>query len=132
MRVESKMSPEGGDVQVKEQYITITGINHYYGVMPFRIGMKVKCVKEPKNPYDSEAIRCEVKHLGKVGYVANSTYTVITGTKSAGRIRHKVKKKFKAEVLFVSRHGVICKVTEGFKGKITMIPTDEESGNDIL
>ena len=73
-----------------------------------------------------------MKHLGKVGYVANSAYTVITGTKSAGRIRHKVKKKFKAEVLFVSRHGVICRVTEEFKGKITMIPTDEESGNDIL
>ena len=109
------MISEEGVVQMKEQYITITGINHYYGVMPFRIGMKVKCIKEPKNPYDSEAIRCEVKHLGKVGYVANSTYTVITGTKSAGRIRHKVKKKFKAEVLFISRHGVICKVTEGIK-----------------
>ena len=39
--------------------------------MPFRIGMKVKCIKEPKNPYDSEAIRCEVKHLGKVGYMEN-------------------------------------------------------------
>ena len=41
-------------------------------------------------------------------------------------------KKFKAEVLFVSRHGVICRVTEGFKSKNTMIFTDEESGNDIL
>ena len=69
------MTSEEGDAQMKEQYITITGINHYYGVMPFRIGMKVKCIKEPKNPYDSEAIRCEVKHLGKVGYVANSAYT---------------------------------------------------------
>ena len=130
--IRRNMTSEGGGVQMKDQYITVTGINHYYGVMPFRIGMKVKCVKEPKNPYDSEAIRCEVKHLGKVGYVANSTYTVITGTKSAGRIRHKVKKKFKAEVMFVGRHGVICKVTEGFKGKNTMILTDEESGNDIL
>lgn len=100
---------------MKEQYITITGINHYYGVRPFRIGARVTCVKEPKNLHDSEAIRCERKNLGKVGYVANSTHTVITGTKSAGRIRHKVKKKFQAEVLFVSKCGVICKVTDGFK-----------------
>ena len=127
--IRKRMTSEEGDVRMKEQYITITGINHYYGVMPFRIGMKVKCIKEPKNPYDSEAIRCEVKHLGKVGYVANSTYTVITGTKSAGRIRHKVKKKFKAEVMFVSRHGVICRVTDGMKrsNKVSGQLDDENS-----
>ena len=57
---------------------------------------------------------------------------MITGTKSAGRIRHKVKKKFKAEVPFVSRHGVICRVTEGFKGKNPMEIMDEKNENDIL
>ena len=79
---------------MKEQYITITGIKHYYGIIPFEIGRKITCVKEPDNYYDQEAIRCQVKHIGTVGYVANSTYTVAVGTKSAGRIAHKVKKKF--------------------------------------
>ena len=77
---------------MKEQYITITGIKHYYGIIPFEIGRKITCVKEPDNYYDQEAIRCQVKHIGTVGYVANSTYTVAVGTKSAGRIAHKVKK----------------------------------------
>ena len=54
---------------MKEQYITITGIKHYYGIIPFEIGRKITCVKEPDNYYDQEAIRCQVKHIGTVGYV---------------------------------------------------------------
>ena len=42
---------------MKEKYITITGMKHYYGLTPFKIGKKVRCEKEPKNPFDSEAIR---------------------------------------------------------------------------
>ena len=33
-------------------------------------------VKEPDNEYDNEAIQVKIKGLGKVGYVANSPYTV--------------------------------------------------------
>ena len=90
---------------MKEQYITITGIKHYYGIIPFEIGRKVTCVKEPDNYYDQEAIRCQVKHIGTVGYVANSTYTVA------------VKKKFKVQVMFVAGNYVICKVVDGLKEK---------------
>lgn len=100
---------------MKEQYITITGFNHYYGLAPFKIGKKITCVKEPENPYDSEAIRCQMKEIGKIGYVANSVYTVATGTKSAGGIAHKVKRKFKVEVMFITGHSVICRVVEGLK-----------------
>ncbi|MCD8380725.1 MAG: HIRAN domain-containing protein [Lachnospiraceae bacterium] len=95
---------------MKEKYITVTGIKHYYGLAPFKIGKKLKCVKEPDNPYDSEAIRVTLKHVGTVGYVANSTYTTMTGTMSAGRIYEKVGKKFKAEVMFITPVGVICRV----------------------
>ena len=102
---------------MKEQFITITGMRHYYGLTPFKVGKRIKCVKEPDNTYDSEAIRCQIKHIGKVGYIANSPYTVATGTKSAGGISHKVKKQFKVEVMFITGHSVICKVVEGFKDK---------------
>lgn len=101
---------------MKEQYVTITGMNHYYGLAPFRIGKKIKCIKEPKNPYDTDAIRATLKNIGTVGYVANTPYTAATGTKSASRIYEKVKKKFVVEVLFITGHSVICKVVEGFKG----------------
>lgn len=100
---------------LKEHYITITGMGHYYGLTPFKVGKRIKCVKEPENVYDSEAIRCQLKHVGKVGYVANSPFTVATGTKSAGGISHKVKKNFKVEVMFITGHSVICKVVEGLK-----------------
>lgn len=100
---------------LKEYFITITGMGHHYGLTPFKLGKKIKCVKEPENVYDSEAIRCQLKHVGKVGYVANSPFTVATGTRSAGGISHNVKKHFKAEVMFITGHSVICKVVEGLK-----------------
>ena len=95
---------------MKEKYITIVGFNHYYGVAPFKIGKKIKCVKEPNNPYDGEAIKATMKQIGTIGYVA-------TGTKSAGGIAHKVKKKFTVEVMFITSSKVICKVVDGFKEK---------------
>ena len=57
---------------------TITGCEYYFGLSIFEKGMKVKLIKEPDNKYDSEAIRVELKGHGKVGYVGNSTHTVIT------------------------------------------------------
>ena len=51
-------------------------------------GMKVKLKKEPKNEYDAEAIMVKMKGIGKVGYVANSAYTVKGDTMSAGRLSH--------------------------------------------
>jgi hypothetical protein len=102
---------------MKDMYVTIVGMNHYYGLKPFKVGKKIRCVKEKGNVYDSEAIRAVVKHIGKVGYVANSYYTTITGTYSAGRIYEKVKKEFTVRVMFVAPYGVICKVVDGFKEK---------------
>ena len=102
---------------MKELYVTITGFNQYYGQTPFQVGRKIKCVKEPDNPYDTEAIRATMKHIGTVGYIANSPYTTAIGTRSAGAIGHKVKKKFTVEVMFITGTKVICKVVDGRKEK---------------
>ena len=74
-------------------YFTITGMNHYYGMDFLKKKMKVRLVKEPDNEYDKEAIRVELKGLGKIGYVANSTYTVLGDSMSAGRLYDKIKKR---------------------------------------
>lgn len=29
---------------MREKYITITGMNHYYGMKPFSIGKRIKCI----------------------------------------------------------------------------------------
>ena len=39
---------------MKEHYITITGMNHYYDMKPFKIGKRLKCIKEPDNDYDED------------------------------------------------------------------------------
>lgn len=67
-------------------FFTITGTSHYFGNKIFERKMKVKLVKEPDNDYDKEAIRVELRGLGKVGYVANSPYTVLGESISAGRL----------------------------------------------
>ena len=95
---------------MKEMYITITGMSHYYGMRPFSIGKRLRCVKEFSNPYDSEAIKVVMKEIGTIGYVANSPCTTATGTMSAGRIYDRVGKKFRAEVMFITSSKVIGKV----------------------
>lgn len=67
-------------------YVTVVGSKHYKGSAIFQVGQIIRLVKDYKNAYDDEAIAVEIDGLGHVGYVANSTYTVARGTKSAGRI----------------------------------------------
>ena len=97
---------------MKEVYFTITGMNHYLGSDFLKKGMKVKLIKEPDNEYDKEAIRVELKGLGKIGYVANSPYTVLGDSKSAGRMYDLMKKKAKGKVLLVTPKGALCELKE--------------------
>ena len=104
--------------------ITIAGINHYFGLAPFEKGSKVKLIKEPDNSYDHEAIRVEMKGLGKVGYVANSAYTVQGMCMSAGRLYDRIDETAKAKVLFVMPNFVIAAVSK--KSLLGWKPEPEE------
>ena len=87
---------------MKEINLTITGMRHYYGNGIIHVGDILRCKKEPENEYDAEAIQVLLPVYGKVGYIANSPYTVAKGTLSAGRAYDQVKKKFtSAYCLFV-------------------------------
>jgi len=72
--------------------------------------MALKLIKEPDNEYDREAIRVELPGLGKIGYVANSTYTVQGESISAGRLYDKIDDTATAIVKFVLPRGILCKV----------------------
>ncbi|RYM05795.1 hypothetical protein EWH99_05120 [Sporolactobacillus sp. THM7-7] len=89
-------------------FVTITGLNHYYGTKPFKIGQIIRLVKEPDNEYDSEAIRAELPFIDKIGYVANSPETVARGTSSAGRVYERFDSEALGQVLFVTHDSVIC------------------------
>ncbi len=91
-------------------FITITGINNYYGKTPFKIGGIVKISKEHNNRYDSEAICVELPMLYTVGYVANSVHTVYQGTHSAGRLYDKMGDYAYASVMFITHSSVIALV----------------------
>ena len=74
--------------------------------------MTLQLEKEPDNQYDKEAIVVRMEGLGDIGYVANSTYTVIGESMSAGRIYDKIGKKVKAKVVLVTGHGTICCISK--------------------
>ena len=93
-------------------FITLTGTKHYFGNEFLKKGTKIRLEKEPDNEYDKEAIKVTYEGLGKIGYVANSSYTVIGDSMSAGRLYDKIGKKAKAKVVLVTDHGTICSISK--------------------
>ena len=95
---------------MKRTYFTITGTNHYHGQDFLKTGTPVHLVKEPDNKYDSEAIKVELEGLGQIGYVANSPYTVLGNSYSAGRLYDKIGDTADGMILYVVTGGVLCYV----------------------
>ncbi len=93
-------------------YFTLTGTSHYFGKEFLKKGTKIRLEKEPDNEYDKEAIKVTYKGLGKIGYVANSSYTVIGDSMSAGRIYDKIGNIAKAKVVLITEHGTICSLSK--------------------
>ena len=83
-------------------FITITGLNHYYGKKPFEIGRVFKIIKEPDNDYDNEAIYAFLPF----------TNTVYQGTISAGRLYDKIEDYAYARTMFITHNSVIALVLD--------------------
>lgn len=93
-------------------YFTLTGTKHYYGKDFLKPGMKLLLEKEPDNEYDHEAIMVKLEGLGKLGYVANSPYTVLGESLSAGRLYDRIGKKAYGKVILVTPQGTLCKLNK--------------------
>ena len=91
-------------------FITLTGTKYYYGNDFLEKGMKLKLEKEPDNEYDKEAIKVTCEGLGKIGYVAYSSYTVMGESMSAGRVYDKIGDTAYAKVVLVTAAGTLCKI----------------------
>ncbi len=89
-------------------YFTIAGTKHHYGQEFMEKDMKVRLEKEPDNEYDAEAIKVMMEGLGHVGYVANSPYTVLGESYSAGRLYDKIGDTAEGTILYVLDKGVLC------------------------
>ena len=88
--------------------------------------MKITLEKEPDNEYDKEAIQVKMKGMGKIGYVANSPYTIIGDSMSAGRIYDRIDDKAKAKVVMVTSSGVLCKLSKKKKNKKVLKELESE------
>lgn len=97
---------------MKKIYFTITGTKHYYGQEFFEPGMQVKLIKDPKNEFDQEAIRVELEGLGQVGCVANSPYTVLGESMSAGRLYDKIGDDAIGVVKYKLSNGILCELID--------------------
>ncbi len=89
-------------------FFTITGTKYRFGHEFIKPDMVVRLVKEPDNEVDAEAIRVEMEGLGHIGYVANSPYTVIGQSYSAGRLYDKIGDTAEGTVLYVLPECVLC------------------------
>ncbi|MCR4876421.1 MAG: HIRAN domain-containing protein [Clostridiales bacterium] len=89
-------------------WFTITGLNHYHGQDFLEKGMKVRLEKEPDNKYDREAIKVLMDGVGHIGYVANSTWTVLGESYSAGRLYDKIGDTARGKVKLITNRGVLC------------------------
>lgn len=107
-------------MDTKEMYITITGLKHYYGTAPFKVDNWLILKKDPHNSFDSEAIEVIAPMLNRIGYVANSPYTVLDGTFSAGRVYDRIPKKCCAKVVAITGNVMIAKVYPNRKLKFSI------------
>ncbi|WP_407411708.1 HIRAN domain-containing protein [Methanobrevibacter sp.] len=92
----------------KDTLISITGTRFYFGIEIFKPKMTVDLVKEPENEHDPDAVRVEIDGE-KVGYVANSEYTLIENIKSASDIKDMDLKKAEVVFIYMDEH-VIAKI----------------------
>ncbi len=77
--------------------INITGYHHYNYTPTENQILDLK--KETDNEHDKDAIAIYLNE-NKVGYVANSDYTLIEEVESASKIRNKITKESKVKLLF--------------------------------
>ena len=107
-------------------FVTITGIDHYYGKKPFEIGRIVKLIKDKDNEYDKEAVAAYLPFIEIIGYVANSTNTVYDGTISAGRLYDKIDDYAYARVMFVTHTSAIALILD----KEDVEETENDDGDE--
>ena len=86
------------------------GCKHFFGTDFIEKGITLTLEKEPDNEADNEAIAVKYPGVGKCGYVANSPYTVVGETFSAGRLYDKIGDTAEAEIMFAVPGGAICRV----------------------
>lgn len=109
-------------------WFTLTGTNHYLGSDFLEKGMKIRLEKEPDNRHDREAIKVLLDGVGHIGYVANSPWTVLGESYSAGRLYDKIGDTARGKVRVVTDRGVLCTLKRK-KEEEPPVPIEDRGGN---
>lgn len=70
--------------------------------------MIVNLKKDFDNKYDAKAIAVTLPGLGKIGYVANHSYTVLGESVSATSLYGCMDEDAKGKILYIMENGVVC------------------------
>ena len=89
-------------------WFTLAGAHHYHGSDFMEKGMRLFLEKEPDNQHDKEAIKVKMEGLDVVGYVANSPYTVVGESYSAGRVYDKIGDTAEGTIMYKLDDGILC------------------------
>lgn len=111
-------------------FIALTGTKHYYGTDFLKPGQIVHLIKDQDNPNDHEAIKVDMIPIGKIGYVANSTYTVPKGCRSAGRIYDTFHQHICGIIRFVVKDVAIVEIASDIE-EVYIIKTTENASISI-
>ena len=106
-------------------WFTLTGTDHYLGSGFLEKGMKVRLEKEPDNKHDREAIKVLLDGVGHIGYVANSPWTVIGDSFSAGRLYDRIGDTAKGKVRLITDRGILCTLKQ--KNGEDPVPSEDEA-----
>ena len=79
--------------------------------------MNVTLEKDVDNKHDSEAITVKIEGLGKIGYVANSHYTVLGEYMSAGRLYDKIGDVAIGKIIFIADCGIVGSIEDSYVKK---------------
>ena len=82
-----------------ETFICIAGTKYFEQEKPLSEGTVVTLVRMGENEHDPDAILVQLEGRN-VGYVANSSFTLIDGAKGASEIKDIMKENQKAKILF--------------------------------
>ena len=93
----------------KSIYITINHLNLFDSISFLKPGDRLILRKDRNNVYDDEAIIAYKDKL-KCGYVANSVYSVVRGTFSAGRVYDQIKDDAECIIRFMNQEMLIAQI----------------------
>lgn len=107
-----------------DKFVSITGCSYYQGTNAINVGDKLCIVKDKDNPHDSKAIAvCQftecfqgprTKLHARLGYIAQSSNTIVEGTLSATQIYDSIRDCGKIEVMFKGNYAIIAKIIPYF------------------